>query len=229
MDEALSELKTEMSGNVDELLKIKDVDADDPFVPGISACGDQAQFDQVMMQSFATTESHNRLQYSLSTQIKKDPMKAFDDVVANLDNILNTGVFKKREEKRAYILKLNEIRKTRELTPVEIAGFRSSMIEGMKYDWHGGSNICKIGNSQYTVETYAATPEKIFSSPLTMDVHIGKYNSDKEMEMGDMGEMYHEGMNSYYNHDDIFSHCRTRKSALKCQLKATIRSIIAKQ
>lgn len=229
--QALDDFKQEMEANEAEFVQFRNMDTDDVEVPGVTSCNDNAQVNEVLLSRVADKDhAYPRLNYELKDLVKKNPDAALDILVSNLDNIIASGLDEKHAGKhKQRILELDQKRKTEALNKQDLDDLKDIYISYVKYDWHRGANLGKVGNAQYTSETMAPLPNEMIKSPLTNKVLTGKYISDKEMKVDDEnGTLIHESMNSFYNHDNAFSHCKTHKDAVKCAVKDIIRAMVDK-
>lgn len=229
LEEIVNEMKQEVSQAEAEFKQIKDMDLDDEEMPCFSSCFDNVQFQKNLYYSHVGNEPRQSLLYKLKSLAKADPNGLLDAMLKNLDYVLDSSgdTREVKERKRKILLDLDEKRKKNgSLTPKEVNSLKEVYESYSKYDSHKGANLGTIGKTTYTMETFAATPDKIFQSPYTFKARIGRYNSGKaEQDLDDdTGEILHDGMEKYYNKDNGLVHCTSRKKVLRCQVKEAIRS-----
>ncbi|MCR5510418.1 MAG: hypothetical protein K6F54_05660 [Lachnospiraceae bacterium] len=221
--EVMDEFKAEISQNEDEFIKIGKMDNDDPAVMSFTSCNDNAQLFEALMALTPELENeeHSRVDYSYTDRFKQDPNKTLDFIIANMDNLKSLELMSDKAMQRNIdkMHALDEKRKTQELTKEDAKDIWFFAKTYSKYEWHRGANICKVGNTQYTVETYANQFDEIFQAPLTRNISVGKYTSDKENQKDDDGFVKNAAMKEYYDHDDAFSSVRTKKQILRTRLK----------
>ncbi len=178
-----------------------------------------------MVYAYLITNDRTKVSFSfsLSSAAKADPLAALDLIVANLDNVIAADFPDEasRNETKATFLRLDEKRKVGiALDANDKATIKSFYDHNAKYKWHRGVQLGKMGNVQYTTETYAPLPNEAPKGQFTNAVSIGRYASDKPLKY-DVDSLFanHEGMTSAYNHDDAFAHCHTRKDVVKKAIK----------
>ena len=97
-----------------EFASLRYLDTDDEEMPAFSACTDNNQFTENIMESFVDKNKHQALIYSYKEYAKKYPEKALDMVMAELDSIINCCP-RRTEDKikdKQIFIDLNNKRKT---------------------------------------------------------------------------------------------------------------------
>lgn len=231
VSEALEDFKAEMQENEAEFVKFRDLDTDDVEMPSVTSCNANANFIEVAKTCFVNNSGANaRLTYELKHFVKTNPDGAIDALLNNLDNILDSQYENELTIKnhRERILELDEMRKKGALSKKDRDDLQLLYTTYIKYDWHRGANVGKIGNAYYTTETMASTPDHLIQSPFTNKILIGKYISDKPVKVDEITGYEHEAMNNYYDRDDPFVHCRERKQISRIAVKEIIRLMVDK-
>ena len=225
VNSALDDFKKDILIEEAEFASLRYLDTDDEEMPAFSACTDNNQFTENIMESFVDKNKHQALIYSYKEYAKKYPEKALDMVMAELDNIINCCP-RRTEDKikdKQIFIDLDNKRKTGPLSKEDLALFEQKYSLYTKYFNHIAANICKIGDITYTTETIAPMDNQLIKSPLTKKILIGKYKPTAPDEYDrETRSIINDGMKKYYNHDDPFAQCHTLKETLKSQLKPII-------
>ena len=232
VSEVIDEFKKEIAQNEKQFTSIINSDNDDPEMPCFTSCNDYCQSIESTMVGTEglEDEDHSRVDYSYTDKIKADPIPALDFVIANLDRLETMDLVSKKTM-QANIKKMREIdekRKKEPLSKEDISNIWFFAKQFAKYEWHRGGNLCKVGNVQYTTETFANDFDQIFQSPLTIKPNVGRYISQKELPK-DEAFVKNEGMNAYYDYDDAFSSIRTDKQVLRYRIKDILFKIADKE
>ena len=229
VEEALKDIKAELSETEAEVTSIKNMDADDEMMPGFSTGVLHVAFNQRIVLGLVDNKTvHTAIDYKYKFAAQEDPEKALDTMSANLDNIVD--IMGQDEKKTADIKKkineLSEKRKTEELSKKDKNDIKSLYNDLTKYEIHRTANMGKVGNIQYTSESFAAIQNNIIKSPFTNKIRVGRYVTDKPYGAdSETGRIIHDSVNRFYNHDDAFAHCKTRKDVIKAGVINVIREM----
>lgn len=228
VETVLGEFKEEIKQNESEFAQFRYLDTDDEEMPGFQSCGDNAQFNQNIMESFVDNSIHPALQYSYADLPKTDPDAALNILVSNMDNIVDSFFNKEAiaEKHKKNIRDLEEKRRSGPLNHDDLKTLKSLYANYVKYEFHKAANICKIEDTTYTTETMAPLPNEIIKSPFTSNVMIGKYKTTVPDERdNESGAIKNDAMKKYYDHSGAFSHCTTKHDTIKSCMKILIKKI----
>lgn len=232
IEEALDDFMAEIEEEEADLKKLRNMDSDSELTFNMSSCSDNAKFTETLRSSLCTSKQYPTYGYKPKDKIKENPLEVVEYMLEHKEQLFDA--FGQSDENREIhtkrLLKYRDILKGKgKLNFAEEDDLKGLYDYYCKYDTHRGANICIEGGDTITVETFAATDDKLINAPYTTKAKIGRYRSEKKnMIDKDNNMVYHQGMKSYYDKDNYFSHCDSRRKVLKCNLKRIIRTMSGK-
>ncbi len=225
VEAALKEFRKEAVVNMADFAQIRNMDIDSVEMPGFGSCHENTYFKSRIMGNLVDIkEPHQVIVHEYKDYVKNNPVRALDIMVENLDNIIESGYNdEKAEENKEIIRSLDKKRKSGSLDQADIDKIKVIYVNCSKYEWHKATNLGTHGNVLYTEETFAALPDQLQKAPITNNVMIGMYYSDKPAVIDDESKtLKHQSFSSFYAHDDSFAHCSDHSKLVKTKLKELI-------